>query len=118
VGMPSWSRIGRKRRGPDVTARDAPGDAPVLDGTAGLDEDRRVMAKVLVIAVVTLAVAIGLVLYLNRGPNLAACEAALRATYSQNIGNPSAPPAAPPAACSRVPVNELARIKTKVIGGQ
>jgi hypothetical protein len=76
------------------------------------------MAKLIVISVLTVAVAVGLVLFLHRGPNLAACEAALRASYNRTLADPSAVPPPPPPQCSRVSVHEMAKLKTKIIGGQ
>ena len=75
------------------------------------------LVKVVVAAVVTVAVVVGLVWFLNRGPSLAACEAALRAAYNRTQGDPSAPPPAPPPQCSRVTMPEMAKIKAKIIGG-
>ena len=75
------------------------------------------IAKLIVVAVVTVAVAVGLVMYLNRGPNLAACEAALRASYNRTQGDPSALPPPPPPQCSRVTTQEMAKIKAKILGG-
>jgi hypothetical protein len=83
----------------------------------GQDEDRRVIAKLIVVGVLTVAVAVGLVMFLNRGPNLAACEAALRASYNRTLGNPSALPPPPPPPCSKITVHELAQHKTKIKGG-